>query len=390
MESPVTVSEINAVVSERHIDAPPETVFAFLVDPERVVRWMGIRAELDPRPGGTLAIDVTGQARARGTFVEVVPPTRIVFTFGWEGDQALPPGSSTVEITLTPDPTGTSVRLVHHGITTAEMRAQHGHGWNQYLARLAVVAAGGDPGPDPNLSSAAVVQQTRLANESAAYLAAREQLRLAEIELMRHRERVAALRRALPPGAVVADYVFEEGPADLHAGDAPVRQVRLSELFSGPDRSLVIYQLMFGKLQTAPCPMCTLWIDGFNGVAQHLDQNVDFAVAAAADLPALRAYARGRGWRNLRLLSCGDSTFKFDLNSEDGEGNQDSTISVFNRDASAVVRHVYTAHPRMDPEIGERGIDLLNPVWHVLDLTPRGRGDWYADLAYPERRAPAR
>jgi predicted dithiol-disulfide oxidoreductase (DUF899 family)/uncharacterized protein YndB with AHSA1/START domain len=374
----VTVSEINAVVSERHIDASPETVFAFLVDPERMVRWMGTRAELDARPGGTLAIDVTGTARARGEFVEVVPPARVVFTFGWEGDPTVPPGSSTVEITLTPDAAGTSVRLVHRGITTAEMREQHSLGWNHYMARLAVVGAGGDPGPDPNLA----VRQTRLDNESAAYVAAREELRLAEIELMRQRERVAALRRALPPGAEVADYVFAEGPTDLDAGDGPVRQVRLSELFSGPDRPLVIYQLMYGKLQTTPCPMCTLWIDGFNGVGHHLDQNVDFAVAAAADLPALRAYARSRGWRNLRLLSCGDSTFKLDMNSEDAEGNQDSAISVFSRDAAGAVRHVYTAHPRMDPDIAERGIDLLNPVWHVMDLTPQGRGDWYAELSY--------
>ncbi|MBV9357263.1 MAG: DUF899 family protein [Chloroflexi bacterium] len=231
------------------------------------------------------------------------------------------------------------------------------------------------------------MRQTRLANESDAYLAAREELRQAEIELMRQRERVAALRRSLPPGAAVADYVFAEGPADLDAGDGPVRQLRLSELFSGPDRSLVIYQLMFGKLQTRPCPMCTLWIDGFNGVAQQLDQNVDFAVAAAADLPALRAYARTRGWRNLRLLSCGESRFKFDTGSEDAEGNQDSTISVFDRDASGVVRHVYTAHPRLGPDIAERGIDLLNPVWHILDLTPQGRGDWYAELSYPPRSA---
>src|SRR5689334_2160568 len=110
---------------------------------------------------------------------------------------------------------------------------------------------------------------TRLRDESPEYRAARTQLQLAEVELMEHRERVAALRRALPPGPVVQDYVFLEGPADLDAGDAPVREVRLSELFTGPGRPLVIYQLMLGKLQTTPCPMCTMWIDGFNGVAQH-------------------------------------------------------------------------------------------------------------------------
>lgn len=236
------------------------------------------------------------------------------------------------------------------------------------------------------MSTQSAVRHTRLSDESAEYLAAREQLRLAEIELMRHREQVAALRRRLPPGPVVQDYVFEEGPADLARGDEPVHQVRLSQLFSGPGRSLVIYQLMFGKRQTTPCPMCTMWIDGFNGVAHHLAQNVDFAIAAAADVPALRAHARARGWHNLRLLSCGSSTFKFDLGSEDEQGEQDSTISVFTRDGTGQVRHCYSAHPRMAEDIDQRGIDLLSPVWHVLDLTPEGRDDWYADLSYPPHR----
>src|SRR5215472_12521952 len=190
------------------------------------------------------------------------------------------------------------------------------------------------------------LQLTRL-TESAEYVARRDELRLAEIELMRHRERVAEMRRRLPLGASVEDYVFQEGPADLDAGDAPVQSVHLSELFSGPDRSLVIYHLMYGKRQTTPCPMCTMWIDGFNGVALHLAENIDFAVAAAADLPALRRHARDRGWRNLRLLSCGASTFKYDLRSEDAEGNQDSSISVFTRDHGRRVHHMYSAHPWM-------------------------------------------
>jgi predicted dithiol-disulfide oxidoreductase (DUF899 family) len=226
------------------------------------------------------------------------------------------------------------------------------------------------------------VEFTRLANQSADYVASREALRLAEIELMRHRERVAELRRQLPAGAVLDDYAFSEGPTDLAAGDGPARTVRLSELFTAPNRPLVIYQLMYGKLQTTPCPMCTMWIDGFNGVAQHIAQNVDFAVAAAADLPALRDHARNRGWHNLRLLSCGTSTFKFDLGSEDAEGNQDSTISVFSRAGDGKIRHQYTAHPRMAEDVDQRGIDLLSPVWDVLDLTPQGRGEWYAELKY--------
>jgi len=200
--------------------------------------------------------------------------------------------------------------------------------------------------------------------------------------LMRHSERVAELRRRLPKGAVIEDYVFEEGPAALSDGDEPVRRVRLSELFTAPDRSLVVYHFMYGKKQTKPCPMCTMFIDGWNGVAHHLARNVDVAIVAAADPIALRAHARSRGWERLRLLSCGTNTFKYDLGSEDPEGHQDSTVSVFTRDSDGTLRHFYSAHPSMAEDIRERGLDLLSPVYNVLDITPRGRGNWYAELGY--------
>jgi predicted dithiol-disulfide oxidoreductase (DUF899 family) len=219
-------------------------------------------------------------------------------------------------------------------------------------------------------------------NESPEYLAKRDELRQAEIELMQQRERVAGLRRALPPGATLPDYEFLEGPASLEDGDEPVRTVRLSELFTAPDRSLVIYQFMFGKKQTEPCPMCTAWIDCVNGIAHHLSQNIDLAIIAAADPATLRAHARNRGWNRLRLLSAGESTFKYDLGSEDREGNQDSTISVFTRDSGGTLRHFYSGHPRLAEDIKERGIDELNPIWNFLDLTPQGRGTFYASLDY--------
>ena len=228
-------------------------------------------------------------------------------------------------------------------------------------------------------------RQTNLPNESADYLAKREELRLAEVELTRQRERVAELRRQLPQGATIQDYVFEEGPMSLDDGDTPTRTVRLSELFIMPDRPLVIYHLMYGKKQTRPCPMCTAWIDGFNGVAEHLAQNINVAIVAAADTPALRAHGRARGWNKLRLLSAGASTFKYDFGSEDREGRQDSTISVFTRARDGAVRHFYSAHPWMASDIKERGIDLLSPIWHMLDLTPQGRGDWYTKLEYPKQ-----
>jgi predicted dithiol-disulfide oxidoreductase (DUF899 family) len=228
----------------------------------------------------------------------------------------------------------------------------------------------------------ATMRHTNLARESAEYLQAREELRKAEADLMLHRERVAELRRRLPPGPTVDDYVFEEGPADLSAGDEPVTSVRLSELFTGPWRDLVIYHLMYGKRQSEPGAMCTMWIDGLNGVARHLAQTVDVAIVSAADLPALRAHARSRQWANLRLLSARLNTFKYDLGSEDADGNQDSSVSVFYRDDDGLVRHFYSVHPQIAGEAEGRGIDLLSPVWDVLDLTRGGRGDWNASLRY--------
>ena len=234
-------------------------------------------------------------------------------------------------------------------------------------------------------------RQTNLPNESPEYLSKREEVRQAEIELMKQRERVAALRRELPKGATVEDYQFLEGPASLDDGDETVRKTRLSELFTAPDRSLIIYHFMFGKKQTNPCPMCTAWIDSCNGIAHHLAQNVDLAIVAAADPSTLRAHARNRGWDKLRLLSAGESTFKYDLGSEDREGHQDSTISVFTRESDGFLRHFYSGHPRLDADIDERGIDELNPIWNFLDLTPQGRGKFYASLDYGTKvRSPRR
>jgi predicted dithiol-disulfide oxidoreductase (DUF899 family) len=230
--------------------------------------------------------------------------------------------------------------------------------------------------------TAGLLRHTRLTNEPREYLARREELRLAEMELFRNIERVAALRRALPQGAEVTDYVFQEGPRELNDLDSPISSVRLSELFSRPGRALIVYHFMFGKRNTTACPMCTMWIDALNGVAPHLTQNADLAIVAAADPATLRAYGRQRSWRNLRLLSAGDNTFKYDFRSEDADGQQDSAVSVFTRDGAGMLRHFYTTHPWLDDDMNERGIDLIQPVYQLLDLTPHGRGDWYASLDY--------
>ncbi|HEV3212498.1 MAG TPA: DUF899 family protein [Acidimicrobiales bacterium] len=214
---------------------------------------------------------------------------------------------------------------------------------------------------------------TRL-SESDDYLDRREELRIAELELVDHVERVAALRRDLPVGAVVDDYELLEVPSG--------EQVRLSSLFSASDRALIVYHFMYGKAQTDPCPLCTMWIDGYNAASGHVTQSADFVVVAAAEPAALAAHAASRGWSSLRLLSAGGSTFKYDLGSEESDGTQIEWISVFTRDPDGSTRHRYSKGAQLSEERRERGIDLLTPVWSLLDLTPQGRGAWYPSLSY--------
>ena len=149
----VNANPVEVVEREVRIAARPETIFGFFTDPVRMLRWKGIEAELDPRPGGTYRVQINAQAIARGQYVAVEPHRRVVFTWGWEGEgQPVPPGSSTVEVTLTPDGDETVLRLTHRGLP-AELRDVHGHGWDHFLSRLATAAAGGDPGPDPMASA---------------------------------------------------------------------------------------------------------------------------------------------------------------------------------------------------------------------------------------------
>jgi uncharacterized protein YndB with AHSA1/START domain len=128
------------------IEAPPETVFEHLVSAERMVAWMGQHAQLEPTRGGQFAVDINGYL-IRGEYLEVDPPRRVVVTWGMAGTEDLPPGSSTVEFTLTPTVTGTSLKLVHSGLPDTRSSG-HGLGWANYLDRLRAAARGIDPGPD--------------------------------------------------------------------------------------------------------------------------------------------------------------------------------------------------------------------------------------------------
>lgn len=120
----------------QRIEAPPEIVFSYLTDPKRFVRWMGVGAELDPRPGGRFRIDAGGQHVAIGEYREVDPPRRLVMTWGWEGHPTVPPGSTTVEITLTAEKGATLLRLRHLGLPDEGERRAHRDGWQLYTGQL--------------------------------------------------------------------------------------------------------------------------------------------------------------------------------------------------------------------------------------------------------------
>jgi uncharacterized protein YndB with AHSA1/START domain len=124
-----------------HIDAPPEIVFPYFTDAEKIVRWLGTAATLDPVPGGVFAVDV-GDSPARGSYVSIDPVRSVVFTWGMPGSDSLPPGGTTVEVTFTPMDGGTLVTLVHRGLS-ADHRRSHEDGWRSFLGKLTTAAAGG-------------------------------------------------------------------------------------------------------------------------------------------------------------------------------------------------------------------------------------------------------
>jgi predicted dithiol-disulfide oxidoreductase (DUF899 family) len=212
--------------------------------------------------------------------------------------------------------------------------------------------------------------------ESPEYAKLRQELQQAEVALRDQRERVAALRRSLPRDTEIEDATLEE----IDAGER--RVVRLSELFEDPSRPLILMHFMYGKAQAKPCPMCTMWADGYAGVSPHLRQNVNFAVLVAGDVGAFGDYARSRGWKNLRLVSAADSTLKRDLGFEKEDGSQLPGVSVFERKGNGVT-HFFSQSADLGPD-GYRGMDLLTPVWHYLDLLPEGRPDWFPSKRYDD------
>jgi predicted dithiol-disulfide oxidoreductase (DUF899 family) len=227
----------------------------------------------------------------------------------------------------------------------------------------------------------------RFPGESGDYRLARNELLTAEIELRRAIERVAAQRRALPPGGPVPDdYIFERA--------ADGGQVSFSELFGPGKDTLVVYSFMFprwsgdsrpgpatgetAKLPVAetPCPSCTSILDSLDGAAPHLADKLCLAVVAKSDPARIRNFAQDRGWRHLRLLSSRNNSYNRDYHAEGPDGEQIPILNVFARDAGGI-RHRWATELMFAPrEEGEepRHVDSIWPIWNVLDLTPEGRG----------------
>lgn len=221
----------------------------------------------------------------------------------------------------------------------------------------------------------AAKNKLRFPNESPEYRRARQALLAEEIEVRRHIERLAAQRRALPPGGEVnKPYSFqgEQGPATF------------ADLFGGK-QTLVIYNYMFGPQRERPCPMCTSMLSSLEGEARDLQQRVALAIIARSPLEKLLAFKRERGWRDLRLYSDTTGEFSQDYHAISPEGGDDPNLQVFTREGGTI-RHFWSGEMGMeqaDPGQDPRGHVDLMPIWNVLDCTREGRGtDWYPKLEY--------
>lgn len=224
----------------------------------------------------------------------------------------------------------------------------------------------------------------RYPGESPKYRQARKKLLTAEIALRKRVEAVAALRRELPLGGVVPeDYVFEEGAAEL--GDRKTaRRVKLSQLFERGKDTLLLYNYMYSPEKKSPCPMCTAMLDGWNGTAPHLVQQVNLAIVARSPIARIRELARGRGWNNLRLLSSANNHYNRDYLGEESVAHQNPMLNVFVKRGKKIHHFWGSELLFAAPKDGldTRHVDQFWPLWHLLDTTPAGRGDWYPALEY--------
>ena len=235
-----------------------------------------------------------------------------------------------------------------------------------------------------------ILHHLSMPGESAEYRHARNKLLTEEVALRRQIESVAVLRRALPAGGMVAqDYVFD-------GDDGPLK---LSDLFNPGKDTLAIYSFMYGPERELPCTGCTHFLDGLEGMVQHITQRLNLAVVAKSPLPRLLSLAKARGWRSLPLLSTNSNTYDRDYFGDSsglpaevrkqqefkyGEEWDMPMLNVFHR-RGRVISHFWGSEILyMPPEPSQeyRHNDALDSLWNMLDLTPQGRGDFQPQLAY--------
>jgi predicted dithiol-disulfide oxidoreductase (DUF899 family) len=214
-----------------------------------------------------------------------------------------------------------------------------------------------------------------LPNESAAYRKARNALLVEEIELRRQNERVAAQRRALPPGGEVKKayrFVSESGP------------VTMADLFGDHD-TLIVYSYMLGPARKKPCPMCTSFMGTWEKKLDDVEQRAAFVMMARSPIQRLVAAKKERAWKRIRVVS--DSTGDYTRDYVSAKDEDMPGYSVFTR-KKGVIRHFWSAEmsgEMADPGQDSRGAPDLDPLWAILDTTPAGRGDWYPSLTYGGR-----
>ncbi len=237
-------------------------------------------------------------------------------------------------------------------------------------------------------------------NESPGYRAARNKLLEREVRLRREMEAVAAEIRALPRGgAVPEDYEFDH----IGSQGTPAK-VRLSELFRPDTDTLILYHFMFPRhptdtrpgptsgpmaaltLAEGPCPSCTALLDNWEGAVPHVEGlGVNVAAVAKAPIDRVAAFAAHRGWRNLKILSAANNSFKRDYHGEDENGQQVPILTVFHRGADGVTRLSWASEllfSPADPGQDPRHVGTVEPMWTLLDLTPGGRPNAYEQFEY--------
>jgi predicted dithiol-disulfide oxidoreductase (DUF899 family) len=241
------------------------------------------------------------------------------------------------------------------------------------------------------------LQHLSFPGESAEYRQARNKLLESEMELRRQVERVAAQRRALPPGGPVKDYEFEG--LDQHL--MPQR-LRLSQLFDEGSDTLIIYSFMYGPDRDAPCPGCTHTLDSLDGVARHARERVSLFIVATSPIARLYAWARDRGWQNLRFLSTASNDYNRDYfgdslalapemrRQQDFKPGVEWDMPMLNafRKTADGIRHFWGSELLyVPPEPGQdyRHNDAIDPLWGLFDVTPEGRGDFQPRLSYSTR-----